>query len=152
MQSLPDKNLPLELRYKLAGVAYLENLRNKEGVPLTSILSDYGCLPTESSTEDEITSYQEFYATLYPALDRLRDLRYKALEALHKITLESEKTDTIKDLLKILNHDILEIEGANKPRNLTQNFIKIDTAEFNNILENYGTRRAIKETSSPENI
>lgn len=119
-----DIQQSIDVRYKLAAADYLEQLRRGGDVKdITDVLKKHDCLLPENPTEEEIASWRKFREEIYPALPRLKDLRAKALEAIHakKERLEAETLPNLTQLLKTLDHDIEEITKNREQKASTNN-------------------------------
>ena len=122
-------NQPLSVRYKMASLMVLENLRNTGNPGLTEAMTKYNCLLSDNPTEEELQAYRTFREDVYPAVARLKDLQAKTIEALHAKSvddegnnkLKHERIETLTGLLKTIDHDIDVAEGRDVGRGVTNN-------------------------------
>jgi len=148
---LPEVNLEeeIEQRYRKAKDYILRSLRHASGkgkmVPISEVLTHFGITLPPTPSQAQIAQYNAFTKDIYPAIERLKDLRARAIEALHAKNLKSESTSNLTSLLKTVTGDIDTIEnGADKSKpNQTLN-IQISTEEFKNILDAYSEKKNTK--------
>ena len=120
-----DLTAPLSVRYKQASLQVLENIRTLGSMKLEPTLAHYGCALSENPSEEELADYRKFIEDIYPAVPRLKDLRMKTLEAIHKRSdlFGSETLTNLTQLLKTLDHDIDTAEGNEVGRTTNNVFI-----------------------------
>jgi len=145
-----DMTTTIDDRFVKAKEYVLVSLRKASGrgkmAPISDILVHFGVTLPEKPSQSEITQYEKFCQEIYPALDRLKDLRARAIESLHAKILTPQKTSDLTALVKILNGDIDDIENGGRGKNGSPTFnIQINTEEFNNILSSYQAKKIVKD-------
>lgn len=107
---MENKSLTLDDRYNVAAGIVLNKLRKANGKGLeetmTDILARCGISLSDNPTAEEATQYRAFCERLYPALDRLADLRARTIESLHSKDLAQQTVVSLTKLLSVLNGDI----------------------------------------------
>ena len=122
---------PISVRYKMASLQVLENLRNTGNPKLMEAMTKYNCHLSDIPSEEELEAYKKFREDVYPAIARLKDLRAKTIEAIHAKSigedgedrLHHERIETLSGLLKTIDHDIDVAEGKDNGRVTNNVFI-----------------------------
>lgn len=143
---------PISVRYKMASLQVLENLRNTGEVGLTEAMEKYNCVLSDNPSEEELEAYRKFREDVYPAVARLKDLQAKTIETLHAKTrddegnnkLKHERIETLTGLLKTIDHDIDVAEGRDIGR-VTNNVFIFNEDQVSRIAKEYLDRKNARE-------
>ena len=133
---MENTDLSLIQRYNIASGIVLDRLRKASGKGLsetmTEILARCGIVLSDSPTDEEVTQYRAFCEKLYPALDRLGDLRAKAIESLHSKPLQEQTVPNLTRLLSVLDSDIEMIKEGGGGKKI-KNTLNIQINQYNDV-------------------